>query len=58
MKLEATPKDDTHLAVQKIQGQLESMDIEIQNLRKEQGIEASLERWCIRCRTDGHTKDN
>lgn len=32
--------------------------MEIQNLQKERGAEASPERWCIRCRMNGHTKDN
>ena len=34
------------------------MHLEIQNLQKERGAEASPERWCIQCRTNGHTKDN
>ena len=34
------------------------MHVEIQNLRKERGAEASPERWCIRCQVNGHTKDN
>ena len=58
MKLEAAPRHDTQVGVQKIQGQLEEMHMEIQNLWKERGTEDSPERWCIRCRVNGHTKDN
>ena len=58
MKLEGAPRDDTELGVQQIQGYLEEMHMEIQNLQKERGTEASPERWCIRCRANGHTKDN
>ena len=58
MKLEATPRDDTQLGVQQIQGQLEVIHMEIQNLRKERGTESSPEIWCIRCKVNGHTKDN
>ena len=32
MKLEAVPRDDTQLGIQQIQGQLEVMHMEIQNL--------------------------
>ena len=34
------------------------MHMEIQNLRKERGMEASPKRCCIQCRVNGHTKDN
>jgi len=58
MKLDAAPRDDTQLGEQQIQGQLEAMHMEIQNLRKERGPEASPNKWCIQCRVNGHTKDN
>ena len=35
MKLEAGPSSDTKLGVHQIQGQIEAMHVEIQNLRKE-----------------------
>ena len=35
MKLEVAPRDETQLGIQQIQGQLEAMHVEIQNLRKE-----------------------
>lgn len=35
MKLEAAPRDDTQLGVQKIEVQIEEMHMEIQNLQKE-----------------------
>ena len=46
MKLEV-PRDDTLLGVQQIQGQLEVMHMEIQNLWKNRGKEAIPDVWCI-----------
>ena len=57
MKLEATPRDDAQFGVQQIQGQLEEMYLEIQNLWKERGKEAIPDVWCIICRVLCHTKD-
>ena len=49
MKLEAAPREDTLVGVQKIQEQLGAMHMEIHNLRKERGKDGCADLWCIRC---------
>ena len=41
MKLEEAPRDETQLGVQQIQGQLETMQIKIQSMRKGMGPKVS-----------------
>ena len=65
MKPEATPRDETQPGVQKIQGDLEAIHVEIQSLRKEHEIGSSLLQsldtrnlrepllWCNDCRVEG-----
>lgn len=57
MKLEVALREDAQFGALHIQIQLEAMQIEIQNLRKYRGKEASAYIWCIFCRSVGHTKD-
>ena len=55
MKLEASPIGENAVGMNQIQTQLENLTLQLQDIKK--GKEQHEDIWCIRCRTDGHTKD-
>ena len=56
MKLEASPIGDSATGMVQIQSQLDNLTIYLQDIKK--GKEEQEYLWCMKCRTDGHTKDN
>ena len=54
MKLEYSPIGETTVGMNQIQAQLENLTLQLQDIKKEKEEHDDL--WCMRCRTDGHTK--
>jgi len=55
MKLEASPIGETGIRMAQIQNQLTNLTIQLQDMKK--GKEVREEIWCIRCKAEGHHKD-
>ena len=60
MRLESLPVQDTNIGVQHNQSQLESLHMQLQNLKigKEAQLEVHAEVWFIKCKEKGHDKDH
>lgn len=58
MKLESSSIADTSIWVQQIQTQLESLHMELQDIKKGKEVRSSMqsEVWCIKCKVEGHYK--
>ncbi len=59
MKLEELLVQDTHVWVHQIQTQLPRLYMEIQYLKKGKNVQLDMcsEFWCIKCKAEGHCKD-
>ena len=56
MKLEASPLAETSTGMTNLQNQLANLTLQLHELKK--GKEVAQDIWCIRCKEQGHTKDN
>ena len=56
MKLEASPLAETSTGMTTLQTQLANLTLQIHELKK--GKEVMQDIWCIKCRAQGHSKDN
>ena len=56
MKLEASPLAETSTAMKNLQNQLANLMLQMHEIKK--GKEIAQELWCIKCKGQGHTKDN
>ena len=56
MKLEAAPLAKTSTGMTNLQNQLANLMLQMHEIKK--GKEITQELWCIKCKAQGHTKDN
>ena len=56
MKLEASPIGDGTAGMIQIQSQLANLTIQLHDIKRGKEVQENL--WCMRCRTNGHTKDD
>ena len=56
MKLEASPLAKTSTGMTNLQNQLANLTMQMHELKK--GKEVAQDIWCIKCKAQGHTKDN
>ena len=56
MKLEASPLAETNIGMTNLQNQLANLMIQMHELNK--GKEVAQDILCIKCKAQGHTKDN
>ena len=56
MKLEASPLAETSTGMTNLQNQLANLTIQMHELKK--GKEVAQDIWCVKCKAQGHTKDN
>ena len=56
MKLEASPLAETNTRMTSLQNQLANLTLQMHEIKK--GKEIAQELWCIKCKGQGHTKDN
>jgi hypothetical protein len=58
MKLEETPVGESNPGVSQILNQLTSLSLQVEDMKKERGKEKREDIWCIRCKEEGHDKEN
>ena len=56
MKLEESPLAETSIGMTNLQNQLANLTLQMHEIRK--GKEVAQDIWCIKCKEQGHTKDN
>jgi hypothetical protein len=57
MKLESTPMGESILGMSQILSQLTSLSLHVKNMKKDKGKDKREEIWCIRCKSEGHDKE-
>jgi hypothetical protein len=58
MKLEAIPVGESGPGMSQILNQLTSLSLQVEDMNKEKGKEKREDIWCIRCKAEGHEKEN
>ena len=56
MKLEASHLAETSIGMKNLQNELANLMLQMHEIKK--GKEIAQELWCIKCKGQGHTKDN
>ena len=56
MKLEASPLAETSTGMTTLQNQLANLTLQLHELKK--GKDVAQEIWCVKCKAQGHSKDN
>ena len=56
MKLEASPLAESSTGMATLQNQLANLTLQLHELKK--GKEVVQDIWCVKCKAQGHTKDN
>ena len=56
MKLQASPLAETNTGMTSLQNQLANLTLHMHEIKK--GKDIAQEIWCIKCKAQGHTKDN
>ena len=56
MKLEASPLAETITGMTNLQNQLANITLQLHEIKK--GKEVAQEIWRVKCKAQGHTKDN
>ena len=56
MKLEDSPLAETNTGMTNLQNQLANLTLQMHEIRK--GKEIAQDIWCIKCKAQGHTKDD
>lgn len=54
MKLEPSPIAEVSVGMTQIQNQLAQLTLQLQNIKKRKEVREEV--WCIKCRTEGHSK--
>jgi hypothetical protein len=58
MNLESSPMGESSSSMSQILSQLTSLSVEVEDMKKEKGKEKREDIWCIRCKSEGHDKEN
>jgi hypothetical protein len=58
MKLESTPMGESNSGMSQILSQLTSLSLQVEDMKKDKGKYKRDEIWCIRCKSEGHNKEN
>jgi hypothetical protein len=58
MKLESTPMGESSSGMSQILSQLTSLSLQVEDMKKDKGKDKRDKIWCIRCKSEGHNKDN
>jgi hypothetical protein len=58
MKLEASPIGQSSPGMSQILNQLTSLSLQVEGMKKDKGKEKREDTWCIRCKSEGHDKEN
>ena len=56
MKLEASPLAETSTGMTNLQNQLDNLMLQLHELKKVKEVVQDI--WCVRCKAQGHNKDN
>jgi hypothetical protein len=58
MKLESAPMGESISGMSQILSQLTSLSLQVEYMKKEKGKDKREDKWCIRCKIEGHAKEN
>jgi hypothetical protein len=58
MKLEETPVGEFSPGMSHILNQLTSLSLKVEDMKKDKGKEKREDIWCIKCKAEGHDKEN
>jgi hypothetical protein len=58
MKLEASPVVEVNPNMSQILNQLNSLSLQVEDMKKDKGKEKREDIWCIKCKLEGHDKDH
>jgi hypothetical protein len=58
MKLEAAPVGESIPGMSHILNQLTSLSLQVEDMKKDKGKEKREDIWCIKCKSEGHDKEN
>jgi hypothetical protein len=57
MKLESSPMGESISGMSQILSQLTSLSLQVEDMKKEKGKDKREDIWCIRCKSEGHDKE-
>jgi hypothetical protein len=58
MKLESSPMGESNSGMSQILSQLTSLSLQVEDMKKGKRKYKREEIWCIRCKSEGHDKEN
>jgi hypothetical protein len=58
MKLESSPMGESNSGMSQILSQLTSLSLQVEDMKKNKGKDKREYIWCVRCRLEGHEKEN
>jgi hypothetical protein len=58
MKLESDPLGESSSSMSQILSQLNSLSLEVEDMKKDKGKDKREDIWCVKCRSEGHDKEH
>jgi hypothetical protein len=58
MNLESSPMGESISGMSQILSQLTSLSLQVEDMKKDKGIDKREDIWCVRCRSEGHDKEH
>jgi len=58
MKLESIPMAESNSVMSQILIQLTSLSLQVEDMKKDKGKYKREDTWCIKCKLEGHDKEN
>jgi hypothetical protein len=58
MKIKSTPMGESSSGMSQMLSQLTSLCLQVEDMKKYKGKDKREDIWCVRCRLEGHDKEN